>query len=241
MVRRKVVFRMEIPLNWHYHSALTETRTSSGTQIDNRLIMNMHTNYRRSVVLLAACLAFASGTANAQGDPQAGRELGFTCLGCHGIEGQRNAYPSFRVPRLAGQKSEYLESALNAYRAGTRPHPTMQAQAGSLSDDDVDNLIAWLSSYAEVADTATAEQVASAQVAQICVTCHGVDGAAVEPAPPTLAGQHEDYLVYAMQQYKDGSRSGNVMSAFVATLTEADIKMLADFYASQDGVETLPQ
>lgn len=201
--------------------------------------MKKHTNIRRGTALLAACLVLASGTALAQGDAEAGRELGFTCLGCHGIEGQRNAYPSFRVPRLGGQKIEYLETALIAYRDGNRPHPTMQAQAGSLSDDDIDNLIAWLSGYEEVSDTATAEQVAGVEAAQICVTCHGVDGAAVQPAPATLAGQHEDYLVYALKQYKDGSRSGNVMSAFATTLSEADMKMLAEFYASQDGVETL--
>lgn len=201
--------------------------------------MKKHTNFCRGTVVLTACLSLLSVTAAAQGDPAAGAELGFTCLGCHGIEGQRNAYPSFRVPRLGGQKIDYLEAALNAYRAGNRPHPTMQAQAGSLSDDDVDNLIAWLAGWDEVADTATAEQVAGVEAAQICVTCHGADGGAVQPTPPTLAGQHEDYLVYAMQQYKDGARSGNVMSAFATTLSEADIKALADFYASQDGVETL--
>jgi len=201
--------------------------------------MNYHTNFRRPAAALAACLALSSGPAIAQGDIEAGRELGFTCLGCHGIEGQRNAYPSYRVPRLAGQRIEYLEAALYAYRAGSRPHPTMQAQAGSLTEDDVDNLVAWLSSYEEVADTATAEQVAGVEAAQICVTCHGVDGAAIKPVPPTLAGQHEDYLVHALQQYKDGTRVGNVMSAFAAALSEADMKMLAAFYASQDGVETL--
>jgi len=201
--------------------------------------MTIHTNLRRAAALLAACLALTTGPALAEGDPEAGRELGFTCLGCHGIEGQRNAYPSYRVPRLAGQKAEYLETALDAYRAGSRPHPTMQAQAGSLTEDDVDNLVAWLASYGEVSDTATAEQVAGVDAAQICVTCHGAAGAAVMPAPPTLAGQHEDYLVHALQQYKDGTRSGNVMTAFAATLSEADMKMLAAFYASQDGVETL--
>jgi len=203
--------------------------------------MKNHTHFRRGLAALAACQVFLSGPTLAQGDAEAGREIGFTCLGCHGIEGQRNAYPSFRVPRLAGQKSEYLESALNAYRNGNRPHPTMQAQAGSLTDDDVDNLIAWLSGYDEADDTATAEQVADVPAAQICVTCHGADGGAVMPAPPVLAGQHEDYLVYALKQYKDGSRSGNVMSAFAATLSEADMEMLAAFYASQDGVETLDQ
>lgn len=201
--------------------------------------MKKHTNIRRGMAALATCLLITSGTAIAQGDAEAGSELGFTCLGCHGIEGQRNAYPSFRVPRLGGQSIDYLEAALNAYRAGARPHPTMQAQAGSLTDDDIDNLVAWLSTWEEVTDTATAEQVAGVEAAQICVTCHGVDGAAVQPAPPVLAGQHEDYLVYALKQYKDGSRSGNVMSAFATTLSEADMEMLAAFYASQDGVETL--
>ena len=104
---------------------------------------------------------------------------------------------------------------------------------------DVDNLVAWLAGYGEATDNVTAEQVAGVPAAQICVTCHGVDGASVKPAPPTLSGQQEDYLVHALNGYKDGARSGSVMSAFAATLTDADIKLIAGFYASQDGVKTL--
>ena len=115
----------------------------------------------------------------------------------------------------------------------------MQAQATSLTDEDIDNLVAWIASYGEAADTATAEQVAGVDAAQICVTCHGAAGAAVQPAPPVLAGQHEDYLVHALNSYKEGARSGNVMNAFAANLSDADIKMLATYYASQDGVKTL--
>ena len=188
---------------------------------------------------LAIALLFSAGTTLAEGNAERGKELGFTCLGCHGIEGYRNAYPSFRVPRLGGQKSAYIQSALDAYRAGTRPHPTMQAQAGSLTDQDVDDLVAWLATYGEADDTTTAEQVAGVQAAQICATCHGVQGAEVQPTPPTLAGQHEDYLVYALERYRDGSRSGNVMTAFASTLTDADIAMIAAFYAAQDGLNTL--
>lgn len=201
--------------------------------------MNTHMNIRAAAVIFSMVLTFWLQPAAAEGDPQLGKEQGFTCLGCHGIEGQRNAYPSFRVPRLGGQKSAYVEAALNAYRAGTRPHPTMQAQASSLSDDDIDNLVAWLATYGEVKDSATAEQVAGVEAARICVTCHGVDGAGVQPAPPTLAGQHEDYLVHALNRYKAGERTGNVMGAFAATLTKADIELIASFYASQDGVQTL--
>lgn len=191
------------------------------------------------MAIAALALALASPPAAAQGDADQGRKIGFTCLGCHGIEGYRNAYPSFRVPRLGGQKEDYLRTALNAYRAGTRPHPTMQAQAGSLSDDDIDNLVAWIGSYGDAADSATAEQVAGVDAAQICVTCHGVAGAAVQPAPPVLAGQQEDYLVYALNRYREGARSGNVMTAFAASLSDADIKLLASYYASQDGLKTL--
>jgi cytochrome c553 len=197
----------------------------------------MNIRFRRAMLTIA--LLAASLPAAAQGDPELGEQIGFTCLGCHGIEGQRNAYPSFRVPRLGGQDAEYLATALHAYRDGTRPHPTMQAQASSITDEDIDNLVAWLGTFGNVDDGATTEQVSGVQAAGICVTCHGVDGAAIKPAPPTLAGQHADYLVHALKQYKDGSRTGNVMAAFAATLSEADIEMLAEFYAAQDGVETL--
>lgn len=196
-------------------------------------------NFIRPAAILAAALTIVAQPAVAEGDAEQGKKLGFTCLGCHGIDGYRNAYPSFRVPKLGGQKSEYVRTALNAYREGTRPHPTMQAQASSLTDEDIENLVAWIASYGEAEPVATAEQVAGVEAAQICVTCHGVAGAAVQPAPPILAGQHEDYLVYALNRYKEGARSGNVMNAFAAALSDADIKLLASYYASQDGLHTL--
>lgn len=201
--------------------------------------MKIRTLSRLTGLLIAMACSTWTPSALAQGDAADGAETGYTCMGCHGIEGYRNAYPSFRVPRIGGQKSAYVREALLAYRAGTRPHPTMQAQASSLTDDDIDNIVAWLATYGEAQDTTTAEQVAGLEAAQICATCHGVDGAAVQPAPPTLAGQHEDYLLHALNRYKDGTRGGNVMTAFAATLSDADMKTIAKFYASQDGVKTL--
>lgn len=180
-----------------------------------------------------------SPAADAQGNAERGRQLGFTCLGCHGIEGYRNAYPSYRVPRLGGQNREYMETALRAYRDGTRPHPTMQAQASSLTDADIDDLLSWLETTGAVQDQATAEQVAGLDAAAVCVTCHGANGEGVAPKPPTLAGQHAEYLEHALRQYKDGTRSGNVMVAFAANLSDAEIKVLSDFYAGMDGLKTL--
>ena len=71
-----------------------------------------------------------------EGDPILGREKAYTCMGCHAIDGYRNAYPAFRVPRIGGQHAQYIVSSLQAYKNGDRRHPTMQAIAGTLSEQD---------------------------------------------------------------------------------------------------------
>lgn len=93
----------------------------------------------------ALCLALAaiSSTAFAEGDPQVGARKAFTCLGCHGVEGYRNAYPSYRVPKLGGQHADYLVTALQGYKDGLRNHPTMQAQASQLSEQDMQDIAAY--------------------------------------------------------------------------------------------------
>ena len=78
-------------------------------------------------------------------DPKTGHQLTYTCQGCHGITGYKNAYPSFKVPLIGGQSAEYLAQALHEYRDGTRKHPTMQAQAQSFSDQDIADIAAFLS------------------------------------------------------------------------------------------------
>lgn len=193
-------------------------------------------------ILMAACLplvlAGPGPLALAEGDPEQGRLLAYTCMGCHGIEGYRNAYPSFSVPRLGGQQRDYIEAALRAYRDGTRPHQTMRAQAAGLTDQDISNIAAWLEQFGTASDGATAGTVGDLDAAVACIACHGQEGETVVPQPPTLAGQYEDYLRHALREYRDGTRSGNVMAAFAAPLSDDDIDSLARFYAMQDGLHT---
>ncbi|WP_231892825.1 c-type cytochrome [endosymbiont of unidentified scaly snail isolate Monju] len=85
----------------------------------------------------AACLLLAAGAVSATGDPQAGRAKSEACLGCHGIPSYNNVYPTYHVPKLAGQHADYIVAALKAYRDGQRQHPTMSVQASSLSDQDM--------------------------------------------------------------------------------------------------------
>ena len=57
--------------------------------------------------------------------------------------GYFNASPAYHVPKLGGQNADYLEVALQGYRRGTRGHGTMQAQASSLSDQDIADVAAY--------------------------------------------------------------------------------------------------
>jgi cytochrome c553 len=88
----------------------------------------------------------AATPAALQGDAAKGRLLTYTCQGCHGVTGYKNAYPNYHVPRIGGQTPQYLSNALHEYRQGKRKHPTMQAQAESFSEQDIADIAAYLSS-----------------------------------------------------------------------------------------------
>ena len=88
----------------------------------------------------------AAAPAAIAGDAARGKGLTYTCRGCHGLTGYKNAYPSYRVPKLGGQSETYLNNALKEYRGGKRKHPTMQAQAESFSEQDIADIAAYLSS-----------------------------------------------------------------------------------------------
>jgi len=96
---------------------------------------------------MAPAVAPAAAPAAAlSGDATRGKGLTFTCRGCHGVEGYKNAYPSYHVPKLGGQSEVYLRNALMEYRGAKRKHPTMQAQAESFSEQDIADIAAYLSS-----------------------------------------------------------------------------------------------
>jgi cytochrome c553 len=71
-----------------------------------------------------------------------------------------------------------------------------------------------------------------------CVACHGKNGISVNAMWPTLAGQHEDYLLQALKKYRDGSRGDPVMGAQAALIAEEDLPRLARFFSSLEGLET---
>jgi cytochrome c553 len=214
-------------------------------------LIRYHCAVQIRLVLIAAALCAASVPSAAQtvppppllpltleGDPARGTLLAETCAGCHGVPGYRNAYPSYHVPKLGGQNADYIEIALQGYRRGTREHPTMRAQAATLSDQDIADLAAYLSTYAgePAVGKSGADQLAveeGRRKAVACLQCHGETGVAQTTQWPHLAGQHESYLKQALREYKDGGRQDLLMGPLIAPLDDTTIDELAAYFAAQ--------
>ena len=71
-----------------------------------------------------------------------------------------------------------------------------------------------------------------------CAACHGPDGNSPAPEFPKLAGQHYDYLVKTMRDYKSGARKNAIMAPQVANLNQRDFEDLAAYFSQQQGLVT---
>jgi len=187
------------------------------------------------VLAAAFSSSLAAQDAPSAGDPERGRVLADSCLGCHGIEGNMTTYPPYHVPRLGGQNANYIAKALKGYAAGDREHDGMHAQAADLSDEDIRNIAAWFASQATVEANAEATPPESGIY---CVSCHGANGVSITTEFPHLAGQHADYLHETIRQYLEGERSDISMNAFLNLLTDKQLDELVQFYADQPGLTT---
>jgi cytochrome c553 len=183
-------------------------------------------------VLLTAVALAKGAPAFAAGDAARGKEISYTCLGCHGIESYKNVYPTYSVPELVGQHPAYIIAALKEYRSGDRSHGTMHMQAASLSDQDIEDIAVYFAG-AELKPNPVTVGTPPAKVAQLCVACHGKDGVGITGDYPTLAGQHADYLARALQEYKKGDRKNPVMASFVSTVTDDEVLEIAQYYSEQ--------
>ena len=93
------------------------------------------------IALAAAAMALS---AHAGGDAAAGKNKVFQCQGCHGIPDWKTAFPEiYRVPKLGGQKPEYIVAALKAYKKGERDFATMRGMVEAMSDKDMEDIAAY--------------------------------------------------------------------------------------------------
>ena len=73
----------------------------------------------------------------------------------------------------------------------------------------------------------------AASYAAVCVACHAADGNSTVPAQPKLAGQHPEYLDKQLTEFKSGARNNAIMKGFASALSEADMRNIAWWLASQ--------
>src|SRR5574337_1784721 len=138
------------------------------------------------------------------------------CAPCHGADGNGVVAG---VPRLAGLQAVYISKQLKDYLSGKRRNETMSMVVASLDESDVPGLAAY---YAR-------QQPARGEVRQpallgsgkamfddgnvdsgvpACVGCHQ-EGAVGNERNPRIAGQHQDYAIEQMKQFRDGKRTND--------------------------------
>ena len=81
---------------------------------------------------------------------------------------------------------------------------------------------------AEAADSRAGRQ----KVAGVCQACHGMDGLSKNPEAPNLAGQIENYLVKALNEYRSGERKNESMNIVSKELSDEDIANISAYYAA---------
>ena len=212
-------------------------------------------NPLRVLIALTTLLASLGASLHAQaqdvkpGDKVAGEKKAAMCIGCHGIPEYRASFPEiYKVPMIAGQNAKYIVSALGAYKKGDRRHPTMRAVATTLTDQDMADLAAFYEtetagSTSGSAAVAAAMPAPSAAVAELlkkgnCISCHGDNfSKPIDPGYPKLAGQHADYLYFALKAYQTDEnpqvgRNNAIMKGMAKPYTHAELKILTAYLGS---------
>jgi cytochrome c553 len=156
-----------------------------------------------------------------------------SCAHCHGTDGNStsSAYPS-----LAGQPREYLYRQIKAFKEGSRKNSMMSPAVVVLSDQDAQDLAEYFSGQTLARSTAktdpgTIEQGKKIAAEIQCVACHQPNFKGLNEFP-RLSRQKYPYLVKQLKDFRDGTRSNDVMGPTVKNLTDEQIDALAQYLTS---------
>lgn len=165
----------------------------------------------------------------AAGNQAAGKTAAAACAGCHGNQGV-SANPA--TPSLAGQDAQYLATALQAYKNGSRRDEAMRGLAAALDDRVMKDMAAFYAAQPPQPPDVR-RPLTTAEWVQKCDRCHGVNGNSIDPFLPGIAGQRVEYLEKVLHDYQSRVHKSSAMAAMSETLTEAHVENLAAYYARQ--------
>ena len=207
------------------------------------------TSLASAVLALSAFSSFAAGpapvapaatVAKVKPDLVKGQASFASCSGCHGADGNSGTPAN---PKLAQQHPEYLVKQLQDYKSGKRANAIMSGIASGLTEDDMKNIAFWVTTNKAKPGTATDKELVALgeriyrggiQERQItaCAGCHSPNGAGIPAQYPRLGGQHAEYTVSQLTQFRDGIRKNNlIMTQAASRLNDREIKALADYIA----------
>lgn len=160
------------------------------------------------------------------------------CAACHTATG--NSVITLN-PKLAGQHPEYLEKQLTEFKSGKRANAVMTGMASALSEEDMKNLAAYFAAKPLTLGQAKTNGAGSlgekiyrggiaATGVPACAACHGPNGAGLPKQFPSLRGQHADYAVAQLRNFRLGERANApMMMAIAVKMTDAEMLAVADY------------
>jgi len=167
------------------------------------------------------------------------------CSKCHGFNGVSTS-PLF--PILAGQVPGYIESELRLFRQRGRSDPHARAFmwgiARALTDEQIKGVARYFSTQPAVTGKGSSnpaladkgkllyENGTPERDIEACTVCHGHNGEGVN-SQPRIAGQHRDYFVLEMVQFRSGLRENKVMQHVTEKLTDDEIAALVEYIATK--------
>ncbi|WP_395826790.1 c-type cytochrome [Collimonas sp.] len=205
------------------------------------------------VAVLAFCsVAYAAEEAKAvpvKADPAKGEAL-YTngdparnitaCISCHGAAGASTITSN---PKLGGQHAAYIHKQLSNFQGSDRSNPIMSPMAKLLTNDEMKNIAAYLDAQpakpGAAKDAATLElgkKIYRAGIAEksvpACAGCHSPNGAGIPNQFPRIGGQHQDYTVSQLINFRTGARkNGPMMTTISKRMSDDEMKAVADYIA----------
>ena len=175
------------------------------------------------------------------GDPAAGRDKAEMCFGCHGEDGNS---PDPQFPKLSGQYGIYMTKQMRNYLYNTRSHQMMGDIAVAVSDEDLDDISAYFASQPMMkgdhpSTNKTGKKLYDnndlSRMMVRCKNCHGPTGKGLDPGNPVnpvIGGQHKEYLLEQLINFREGVRSnstGGLMNTTVHQLSDKELEGLSDY------------
>ena len=161
------------------------------------------------------------------------------CITCHGPKGQSAAGA---WPKLAAQHPAYLVRQLKSYKEGTRANPIMMGMAAALTDQDINNISAYLGQQqpsqgvAENKDTIELGKSIyrggiAAKNVPACAACHSPNGAGIPAQYPRQGGQWAEYSNTQLMLFREGTRKNIQMNMIAVKLSDQEMKAVSDYMA----------